>query len=68
MAATITGFALDREVQVPCRSWLASEKRQDTAIIQTALVIVDVYRWQASSYREARVSGKNPRQKKARSR
>ena len=34
-----------------CRSWLASEDCKDDAFIQTARVIVDDHRWQASSYR-----------------
>ncbi len=33
-----------------CSSELAREKRPDTALIQTTRAIVDVYRWQASSY------------------
>ena len=37
----------------PCRSELAREKRQDTAGIQTARVIVDVHREQARSHRRA---------------
>ncbi|CAI8715444.1 hypothetical protein EMIT0P44_110156 [Pseudomonas sp. IT-P44] len=34
----------------PCRSRLAGEKRRGNAFIQTVRVIVDVHRWQASSY------------------
>ncbi|RKS28480.1 hypothetical protein BJ917_1358 [Pseudomonas sp. WPR_5_2] len=37
----------------PCRSEPAREKRPDNAGIQAARVIVDVLRWQASSYRES---------------
>ena len=39
-----------------CSSELAREKRPDTALIQTTRAIVDVYRWQASSYNFDRVN------------
>jgi hypothetical protein len=35
-----------------CRSWLAGEGLECAAFILLKRVIVDVFRWQASSYRE----------------
>ncbi|CAI9002739.1 hypothetical protein EMIT0P171_90067 [Pseudomonas sp. IT-P171] len=40
--------------RVPCGSWLAGEGGPDTTFIQTARVIVNDHRWQASSHREMR--------------
>jgi ABC-type methionine transport system ATPase subunit len=37
----------------PCRSWLASEKPSGNAVNLRDRVIVDDFRWQASSYRKA---------------
>jgi hypothetical protein len=48
-------------VMSPCRSELAREKRQENAFIQTARVIVNAYREQASSYRIRLFAGKKKR-------
>ncbi len=50
IASKLAPTILSRVNPIPCRSRLAGEKRLDNAFIQTARVIVDVHRWQASSY------------------
>ncbi|ETK18975.1 hypothetical protein H097_08962 [Pseudomonas sp. FH4] len=42
-----------QSTQIKCRRWLASEKLPGAAVILNARVIVDVHRWQASSYRDS---------------
>jgi hypothetical protein len=45
-------FIIDRVIPNPCRSWLASEGLKDATFLLLKRVIVNVLRWQASSYRE----------------